>query len=121
MEATSRSPFRQAPACSLALLWFAAELRVAAARSSFATLMSLQESVGVWAASKAEDPGGQAASEAEDPQQEAVISGWEGAVAAGEWEEPEPGEPLCPGTWWDLIDPGKRAEADTEQPLRWAV
>ena len=27
-------------------------------------------------------------------------------------------EPLCPGCWWDLIDP---TEADQELPLRWAV
>jgi hypothetical protein len=121
MDATSRSPFRQALACSLALLWFAVELSVAAALACGAALRRLQESPGVWAASKAEDPRRQAASKAEDPHQEAVISGWEAAVAAGEWEEPEPVEPLCPGAWWDLIDPGERAEADPEQPLRWAV
>lgn len=118
MEATSRSPFRQALACSLALLWFAAELSPAAARACVAALQRLKASLAAWAASKAEDPGRQAASEAEDPQQEAVISGWEAAVAAGEWEEPAPVEPLCPGAWWDLIDPGERAEADQEQPLR---
>ncbi len=121
MEAMSRSSFRQALACSLALLWFAAELSVAAARAFGAALQRLQASLAAWAASKAEDPGRKAASEAEDPQQEAVISGWEAAVAAGEWEEPEPVEPLCPGAWWDLIDPGERAEADPEQPLRLAV
>ncbi|WP_216915322.1 MULTISPECIES: hypothetical protein [unclassified Synechococcus] len=120
MEATSRSPFRQALACSLALLWIASELSVAAARALGAALRRLQESPGVWAASKAQDPGRQAASEPEDPQQEAVISGWEAAVAAGQWQEPEPIEPLCPGAWWDLIDPGERAEVDPEQPLRWA-
>jgi hypothetical protein len=121
MEATSRSPFRQALACSLALLWFAVELSVAAARACGAALQRLQARLAALAASKGEDPGSQAASEAEDPQQETVISGWEAAVAAGEWEEPAPVEPLCPGAWWDLIDPGERAEADPEQPLRWAV
>jgi hypothetical protein len=64
------------------------------------------------AAVKAEPP---------DPHLEAVISGWEAARAAGQWKEPKPDEPLCPGTWWDLIDPGERAEADPEQPLRWVV
>ena len=121
MEATSRSPFRQALACSLALLWFAAELSVAAARACGAALQRMQASLAAWATSTAEDPGRQASSKAEDLQQEAVISGWEAAVAAGEWEEPEPVEPLCPGAWWDLIDPGERAEADPGQPLRWAV
>ncbi len=121
MEATSRSPFRQALACSLALLWFAVELSFAAARACGAALQRLQASLAPWAASKAEDPRRQAASEAEDLQQEAVISGWEAAVAAGQWQEPEPIEPLYPGAWWDLIDPGERAEADPEQPLRWAV
>jgi hypothetical protein len=121
MEATSRSPFRQALAFSLALLWFAAELSVAAARACGAALRRLQESPGVWAASKAEDPRRKAPSEAEDPQQEAVIRGWEAAVAAGQGQEPVPVEPLCPGAWWDPIDPGERAEADPEQPLRWAV
>lgn len=121
MEATSRSPLRQALACSLALLWFAAELSVAAALACGAALQRLQALLTIWAASTAEDPGRQAASEAEDPQQEAVISGWEAAVAAGQWQEPEPIEPLCPGAWWDLIDPGERAEADQEQPLRWVV
>ncbi len=29
--------------------------------------------------------------------------------------------PLCPGAWWDLIDPSEAAEADGELPLRWAV
>lgn len=28
---------------------------------------------------------------------------------------------LCPGAWWDLIDPSEAAEADGELPLRWAV
>ena len=117
----SRSSFRQALACSHALLWFAAELSVTAALAFGAALQRLQARLGVWAASKAEDPVRKAASKSVDPQQEAVISGWEAAVAAGEWEEPEPIEPLCPGAWWDLIDPGERAEADPEQPLRWVV
>ena len=30
-------------------------------------------------------------------------------------------EPLCPGCWWDLIDPSEASEADPELPLRWAV
>ena len=55
------------------------------------------------------------------PEQQAVIEGWEEAVATGQWQEPEPVEPLCPGAWWDLIDPGSAAEADPEPPVRWAV
>ena len=30
-------------------------------------------------------------------------------------------EPLCPGCWWDLIDPTEADEGDHELPLRWAV
>ena len=36
--------------------------------------------------------------------------------------QPAPGiNPLCPGCWWDLIDPSEAAEADPEPPLRWAA
>ena len=62
-----------------------------------------------------------ARAKAPSTEQQAAIEGWEEAVAAGQWQEPEPVEPLCPGAWWDLIDPGSAAEADPEPPLRWAV
>jgi hypothetical protein len=55
------------------------------------------------------------------PELQALMAGWEKAVAAGQWQDAEPVEPLCRGTRWDLIDPGSAAEADWDPRLHWAV
>jgi hypothetical protein len=46
----------------------------------------------------------------------AVIASREKAVAAGQWQESKAIEPLCPGAWWDLVDPENAAEADLDAP-----
>jgi hypothetical protein len=111
MKATTlRRKARLALAHTIAVIWLAAEL---AHEAGFA-LGSAVHRLNAWMAARAARP-------APDPKLEAVISGWEEACAAGLWQEPEPVEPLCPGAWWDLVDPGDAAAADLELPLRWAV
>jgi hypothetical protein len=110
MESTSR--FRLVLVHAIAVVWFAAELTY---QAGFAFGTALHRRHGALAAKASAQPA------EPDPQRQAVIEGWEAAVAAGLWEEPEPVEPLCPGAWWDLIDPGEHSESDPELPLRWAV
>jgi hypothetical protein len=111
MEATTlQSTARLVLVHTIAVIWFACQL-IDEAGFAFGCAMR-RPSQG-----KAAKASGQAPS----PEQQAAIEGWEEAVAAGQWQEPEPVEPLCPGAWWDLIDPGSAAEADPEPPLRWAV
>ena len=95
---------------TIAVIWLACELSY---RAGFAVGSAVHRPKQGMAA--------RAAAKATSPELQAVISGWEEAVAAGQWQEPEPVEPICPGAWWDLIDPGSAAEADPEPPLRWAV
>jgi hypothetical protein len=111
MEATTlRHKARLALAHTIAAVWFAAELTYGAGFAFGSTVHHLNASMAA-----------RAARPAPHPQLEAVISGWEEACAAGQWQEPEPIEPLCPGAWWDLIDPGEAAAADADPPQRWAV
>jgi hypothetical protein len=116
MEATTTTRrARLALAHTIAAIWFACELSYRAGFACGAAVHRLNQWMAARAAAAA------AKVEPPDPQLEAVISGWGEACARGEWQEPEPVEPLCPGAWWDLIDPGEAAEADPEPPLRWAV
>jgi hypothetical protein len=95
---------------TIAVIWFACQI---AYEAGFAFGCAVRRpSQGKAAKARAKVP---------SPEQQAAIEGWEEAVAAGQWQEPEPVEPMCPGAWWDLIDPGSAAEADPEPPLRWAV
>ncbi len=111
MEATTLpSTARLVLVHTIAVIWFACQLTFEA---GFAFGCAVQRPhQGKPARARAKAP---------SPEQQAAIEGWEEAVAAGQWQEPEPVEPLCPGAWWDLIDPGSAAEADPEPPLRWAV
>jgi hypothetical protein len=101
---------RLALAHTIAAIWFACELTV---QAGF-VLGSAVHRLNHWLAAKA-------SSQHTSPELQAVIAGWEEAVAAGQWQESEPIEPLCPGAWWDLVDPSSAAELDAEPPLRWAV
>ena len=95
---------------TIAVIWFACQLTFDAGVAFGCAVRRPSQGKAAKARAKAPSPG-----------QQAAIEGWEEAVAAGQWQEPEPVEPLCPGAWWDLIDPGSAAEADPEPPLRLAV
>ncbi|TVS06917.1 MAG: hypothetical protein EA413_02475 [Cyanobium sp. PLM2.Bin73] len=95
----------------IAVIWLASELSYRAGFADGSAVHRLNH----WLAAKASN------THPTSPELQAVITGWEKAVAAGQWQEAEPVEPLCRGAWWDLIDPGSAAEADPEPPLRWAV
>ena len=111
MEATTlQHKARLALAHTIAAMWLACELTHQAGFACGSGVHRLHQ----WMAARDER-------QAPDPQLQGVIDGWEEACAAGQWQEPEPVEPLCPGAWWDLIDPTEAAEADPELPLRWAV
>jgi len=110
MEATTTRRARLALAHTIAVIRIACELTY---RAGFAVGSAVHR-LNHWLAANA-------GSSHTSPELQAVIAGWEAACAAGQWQEPEPVEPLCPGAWWDLIDPGSAAEADPEAPLRWAV
>ncbi|MCP9915328.1 hypothetical protein [Cyanobium sp. ATX 6F1] len=99
---------RSALAHSIAVIWFAC-------------LLTYEAGFTAGYAARRIKPPAKAAADRPDPQQEAAFSGWEAEVAAGRWVEPKPVEPICPGSWWDLIDPSELDEADLELPLRWAV
>jgi hypothetical protein len=112
MKATTlRRQARLALAHTISAIWFACELTIEA---GFALGCGVDRR-NHWLAAKA------ASSQHPSPELQAVIAGWEEAVAAGQWQESEPIEPLCPGAWWDLVDPGSAAEADSEPPIRWAI
>ena len=116
MEATTlRCRARLALAHTIAVVWITGELTYQAGKACGAAIHRLNQ----WMAARAVAAATKA--DAADLQLQAVIVGWEEACAAGQWQEPEPVEPLCPGAWWDLIDPGSAAEADPEPPLRWAA